>query len=58
MHSHFHDNMCTVLDEYVRVEVSFANRGVREKARPLVELGGCIMPSGWRVQWQKSYKQP
>ena len=32
LHSHFHDNLCTVLDEYVRVEVSFANRRVPEEA--------------------------
>ena len=40
LRSHFHDNLCTVLDEYVRAEVSFANLGVREEARALVEQGG------------------
>ena len=49
LHSHFHDNLCTVLDEYVRVEVSFANLGVRKEARALVEQGGSITRSGWRV---------
>ena len=37
LRSHFHDNLCTLLDEYVRAEVSFANLGVREEARALVE---------------------
>ena len=29
--SHFQDNLCTMLDEYVRVEGSFASLGVRRK---------------------------
>ena len=55
--SHFHDNLCTVLDEYVRAEVSFANLGVRQEARALVEQGGTVTWGGWRVQGQKSYRQ-
>ena len=47
--SHFHDHRCTVLDEYVRAEVSFANLRVREEARALVEQGGAITRGGWRV---------
>ena len=57
LRSHFHDNLCTVLDEYVRAEVSFANPGVREEARALVEQGGTVTRGGCRVQWQKSYRQ-
>ena len=53
LRSHFHDNLCIVLDEYVRAEVSFANLGVCEEPRVLVEQGGCVTRSGWRVQWQK-----
>ena len=49
LRSHFHDNLCTVLDEYVRAEVSFANLGVREEPQALVEQGGSIARSGWRV---------
>ena len=30
--SHFHDNLCTVLDEYVQAGVSFTNLGVCEEA--------------------------
>ena len=30
--SHFHDNLCTVLDEDVRADVSFANLVVHEEA--------------------------
>ena len=56
--SHFHDNLCTLLDEYVRAEVSFANLGVREEARALVEQGGTVTRGGWRVQWQNSYRLP
>ena len=37
LRSHFHDNLCTVLDEYVRAEVSFADPGVGEEARTQVE---------------------
>ena len=57
LHSHFHDNLCAVLDEYVRAELSFANLGVREEARALVEQGGTVTRGGWRVQWQ-TYRQP
>ena len=32
LRSDLHDNLCTVLDEYVRAEVSFANLGIREEA--------------------------
>ena len=39
LRSHFHDNFCSVLDEYVRTEVSFANLGVRDEASALVEQG-------------------
>ena len=46
LRSHFHDNLCTVLDEYVRAEVSFANLGVREEARALVEQGGAVTRGG------------
>ena len=51
LRSHFYHNLCTVLDEYVRAEVSFANLEVREEARVLVEQGGTITRGGWRVQW-------
>ena len=57
LHSHFHANLCPVLDEYVRAKVSFANLGVREEARALVEQGDAVTQGGWRVQWQKSYRQ-
>ena len=30
LHSHFHDNLCIVLDEYIRAEFSFANLFVCE----------------------------
>ena len=53
LRSHFQDNLCTVLDKYVRVEVSFAHLKVREEARALVEHGGSITPTGCRVPWQK-----
>ena len=49
LRSHFHDNLCAVLDEYVRVEVSFANLGVCKEARALVEQGGTVTRGGWRV---------
>ena len=39
LRSHFHDNLCTVLDEYVRAEVSFAKLGFCEEATVLVEQG-------------------
>ena len=58
LRSHFHDNLCTVLDEYVWTEVSFANLGVHEEARALVEQAGSVTRGGWRVQWQISYQQP
>ena len=58
LRSDFHDNLCTVLDEYVWAEVSFANLGVREEAQALVEQGGTVTRGGWRVQWQKSRRQP
>ena len=51
LRAHFHDNLSSVLDDYVRVDVSFANRGVQEEARAVVEQGGSITRSGWRVQW-------
>ena len=54
MHSHFHDDLCTVVDEAVRAELSLANLGVREEAGSLVEQGGSITRSRYRVQWQKS----
>ena len=37
---HFHDNLHTMLDEYVRAEVCFANLGVHEEAQTLIEQGG------------------
>ena len=46
LRSHFHDNLCGVLDEYVRAQVSFANLGVREEARALVEQGGTVTWGG------------
>ena len=58
LRSHFHDNLSTVVDEYVRAEVSFANLGVREEARALLEQGGTITRGGWRVELQKSYRWP
>ena len=42
LRSHFHDTLCTLVDEYVRAEVSFANLGVREEARALVQQGGSV----------------
>ena len=47
--SHFHDNLCTVLDEYVQAEVSFANVGVPEEARAFVEQGGTVITGGWTL---------
>ena len=58
LRSHFRDNLCTVVDEYVRAEVSFANVGVREEAQALVEQRGTVTRGGRRVQWQKSSRQP
>ena len=58
LRSHFHDNFCTVLDEYVRAEVSFANLGVHKEAQALVEQGGTVTRGGCRVHWQKSYRRP
>ena len=58
LRSHVRDNLCTVLDEYVRAKVSFANLGVREKAHALGKQGGSVTRGGRIMQWQKSYKQP
>ena len=55
LRSHFHDNLCTVLDEFVRAEFSFADMGIREEARARVEQGGTVTRGGLRVQWQTSY---
>ena len=49
LRSHFHVSLCTVPDEPVRVEVSFATLGVREEARGLVEHGGTFTRGGSRV---------
>ena len=46
LHSHCNDDLCTVLEEYVQAEVSFANLGVRKEARALVEQGGRLMRGG------------
>ena len=56
--SDLQDNLCTVLEACVRAQVSFGNLGFRDEARALVEQGGSFTRSGWKVQWQKSYKQP
>ena len=47
--SHFHDNSCSVLDEYFRAEVSFANLGVWREARALVEQGGLVTRGNRKV---------
>ena len=47
LRSHFHDNLCTVLDEYVGAEVSFPDLGVGEEARAQLEQGGSITRSRW-----------
>ena len=54
----FHDYLANVLDKYVRAVVSFANLGVREEARALMEQQDFVTRSGWRVQWQKAYMKP
>ena len=57
LHSHFQDNLCTVSHDYEYAELSFANLGVREQVRVLVERGCSASRSGWSVQLQTSYRQ-
>ena len=46
----------TVMITHARLEMSMCGRTCPSLA--LVEQGGSITRSGWRVHWQKSYRQP